>query len=335
MKMERFWKRNILAASVALALAATAPAAQERTLTFAGGPQGSVNYIIASGIGTVLSRHTDIRVTVVPYQGTTTLLPAVARGEPPIAANDAGSVQQGFTGTGQFSTAHDTLRLLSSGSMNHVAIAVRADSDIHSVADLRGKRITAQFAALPVCRIHGDATMANIGLEWSDVRAVPVTNIIQAAQALAENRVDAMLCAAPGIAALREIHARTPLRFIGVDGSPEAMERANAFYIYEGGAETLPAGAFGWLPNETAFLAYPWYLYAHEGLSDDLVADVLGVMWQHNGELRETHPIFRGWTTSAMMTEAPIVPYHSGAIAFYRSVGAWTEAAEAGQSRFD
>lgn len=319
-------RRFSTALSLAAALAAgivTGPAGAQEAITFAAGPQGSANYIVASGIGTVLARHSDLRVTVVPYQGTTTLLPAVARGEAPVGANDAGSVYQGYAGTGQFDTAHPNLRLLSSGSMNQVAIAVRADSDIRTADDLRGKRVTARFAALPVCQIHAEATLANLGLSWDDVRQVPVTNIVQAAQALGEGRVDAMLCAAPGIAALREIHARTPLRFIGIDGSPEAMERARAHYTYNAAAQTLPADAFGWLPNEAAFLAYPWYLYAAAELDEGAVRTILGVMWDHNDELKDMHPILRAWTPEAMVTREPVLPYHPAAAAFYADKGVW------------
>ncbi|MEQ8516543.1 MAG: TAXI family TRAP transporter solute-binding subunit, partial [Chromatocurvus sp.] len=201
----------------------TPAAAQDVKLSLAAGPQGSVNYVLASGFGTVISRYTKYRVTVVPYQGTTTLLPAISDGRHQAGVNDAGSVYEGFNGVGQFKTPHKSLRLLSSGSVNHIAIAVRADSDIKTAADLKGRKVTAVFAALPICKTHSNAILDNLGIKWSEVRQVPVTNIIQAAQSLADGRVDAMLCAAPAIAKFREIHARTPLRFIGIDASPAAM----------------------------------------------------------------------------------------------------------------
>lgn len=326
--------KRTLTAMAAVAITAASPAvAQEGELGLAAGPQGSVNYVLASGFGTVISRYTDHKVTVVPYQGTTTLLPSIADERHDAGVNDAGSVYEGYNGVGQFEQPHKSLRLLSSGSVNHIAIAVRADSDIEAPEDLRGKKVTAVFAALPICKAHSDAILDNLGIEWSEVREVPVTNIIQAAQALADGRVDAMLCAAPAIAKFREIHAQTPLRFIGIDPDPAAMERAREHYRYNSEAAVLPEGTYGWLPNEATFLAYPWYLYGNEGMDGKVVQQVLQVIWDHKKDLAATHPIFRGWGHDAMVTSEPQIPYHPGAIAFYKDKGVWTAEVDAAQQK--
>jgi hypothetical protein len=319
-------------AALAVSVASTV-SAQEVKLSLAAGPQGSVNYVLASGLGTVLSRHTKYRITVVPYQGTTTLLPSIADGRHDVGVNDAGSVYEGYNGVGQFKAPHKSLRLLSGGSVNHVAIAVLASSDIKSAKDLKGRKVTAVFAALPICKTHSNAILANVGLTWSDVRQVPVTNIVQAVQALADGRVDAMLCAAPAIAKFREVHAQTPLRFISIETDAEAMERARKFYRYTGKASVLRQGTYGWLPNEAAFLAYPWYLYANANLDNEVAQRILQIVWDHQKDLAATHPIFRGWTHKAMLTNEPQIPYHPGAVSFYKGKGLWTPAIDAEQKK--
>ena len=332
-RVERMFKSTIVGMA-AIAIATASPvAAKEIKLSLAAGPQGSVNYVLASGFGTVISRYTDYKVTVVPYQGTTTLLPAIADGRHDAGVNDAGSVYEGYNGVGQFKQPHKSLRLLSSGSVNHIAIAVRANSDIKSPQDLKGKRVTAVFAALPICQTHSNAILDNLGIKWSEVRKVPVTNIIQAAQALADGRVDAMLCAAPAIAKFREINAQTPLRFIGINPDPAAMKRARKHYRYNSKAAILPKKTYGWLPNKAAFLAYPWYLYGNEKMDQKVVQKILQVIWDHKKELAATHPIFRGWTHKAMLTTEPQVPYHPGAVAFYKGKGVWTDEVAAAQKK--
>jgi hypothetical protein len=272
-------------------------------------------------------------VLAIAYAGSSLSLPLVQQGDPALGVNNAGIVYQGYVGVGEFDRPHPAMRLLSAGSQNTISIAVKEDSPIKTGADLRGKRIAAKYVALPTCHDHATAILANLGMTWDDVKQVPVTNIVTAAKALGDGQADAHLCASPAIAALREIHVRTPLRFISVDPSPEAMARAQKFFRYSEKAAFLKKGAMGWLPEDTYMLEFPWVLFGNANLSDDVAYRIMKAVWEHNDELGATHPILAAWTPETMVRADIGVPYHPGAIRLFKEKGAWTPAAEAAQAK--
>lgn len=247
----------------------------------------------------------------------------MAQGDPQIGVNNGGSVYQGLVGESEFNRAHPTLRMLSGGSPNNITVAVRDNSPIKTGPEIRGKRVASGWAALPVCQIHASAMLANYGLGWDDVRPVPVTNIITAARALADGQIDALLCASPAIAALR---------FISIDESPAAMARARHHYRYSEKAVLLKKGALGWLPEDTRTFDYPWSLFANEKLNDEAAYRIVKAIWEHNDELATIHPILAAWKPARMVDPEMGVPYHPGAVRFYKEKGAWTPQAEAAQS---
>ncbi len=294
------------------------------SLSIASGPQGSINYTISAGLATIITKHTSMRTTVVPHGGTSPLPMALVRGDPPLGVT---------TGTPptfkihlnerQFTMLKDKLRIVNAGTRNTITFAVHADSDIRTIADIKGKRVTAEYSALPPCRIHTEALLANIGLTLKDMRPVPVTGIIQAVRALGERRVDVLTCGSPAIRALRQVHARTPIRFVSIDPSPEAMARALAIYTYSKSAVGLKKGAYGWLPADGWFLTHPWFFYGSKDLSNDVVYAVVKAIWENYGELKKIHGILRGWAPRVLVQKDAITPYHAGAIRFFKEVGAW------------
>ena len=303
------------------------------SLPIAAGPQGSINYAIAAGIASVVARHTAMKSIVIPYAGTALSLPMVSQGDPPVSVNDGGSVYQAYVGERQFDRAYPNLRLLSIGSPNNLTTAVKEDSPIRTGADLRGKRVAAKFPALPSCEVHTEALLANFDLGWNDVRPVPVTNIVAAAQALATGQADALVCASPAIAALREVHIRTPLRFISVDPAPAAMERARKIYKYNEKAVLLKQGAMGWLPGDTWLVDFPWYMFSNAAISDDTAYAIVKAIWDYNDELGDIHPILKQWTRAGMATTDATIPFHPGAIRFYKEAGVWSAALDAAQKK--
>jgi TRAP transporter TAXI family solute receptor len=170
-------------------------------------------------------------------------------------------------------------------------------------------------------------------MTWSDVREVPVTNVPAAAKALGDDQADAHLCASPAIAALREVHVRTPLRFISIDPSPEAMARARKVYNYSEKAALLKKGAMGWLNDDTWMLDFPWVLFVNASLPDDVGYRIVKAIWEHQDELAAIHPTLAEWKHDRMVASDIGVPYHPGAVRLFKEKGAWTPAAEAAQNK--
>jgi TRAP-type uncharacterized transport system substrate-binding protein len=79
-------------------------------------------------------------------------------------------------------------------------------------------------------------------------------------------------------------------------------------------------------------LSYDFYLVAREGLPDDLVAEILRVLWEHNATLTKINVPLSDWTPDRFVTPSPSVPYHPGALRFYAERGVWSPGSD-GQGR--
>lgn len=338
--MKRVSKTLSIVAVAGTAILAHAPVVSARAanlpsrLAIAGASQGSINYAVSAAIATVITRFTPMQTTVIPFTGTAGIMPAVANGDPPLGTSAGTPLTfKSYLTPENYARVSKNFRILSAGTPNQITLAVLESSGITSASQIKGKRITAKFSALPECQMHATAMLKDIGLTWNDVVSVPVTSIVQAARALQEGRVEVMACASPAMRGLREVDARTPVRFLSIDGSPAAMARAESIFPYRPKPTTLPKGAFGWLREKATFLTYPWYLYGNKNMSDDVAYAVVKALWDHNSDLRKIHPIMRGWVHKNMVIDNAPVPYDKGAIRFYKEKGVWTAALEAHQKK--
>jgi hypothetical protein len=59
-------------------------------------------------------------------------------------------------------------------------------------------------------------------------------------------------------------------------------------------------------------------------LPDAVVHAALTALWENNDELRKVTPRMRGWTRERMVSTEAAVPYHPGAIKFFRDKGVWS-----------
>jgi hypothetical protein len=123
------------------------------------------------------------------------------------------------------------LRILRSGSgALRLSFVVYADSDIKTIADLKGRRITSDFGGHAAINPIVTATLGYAGLSWKDVTPVPVAGALESPRALGADRVEAAW-ASLGMPVVREIHAKKKVRYISIDKSAKSLEylRKNVF----------------------------------------------------------------------------------------------------------
>ena len=79
----------------------------------------------------------------------------------------------------------------------------------------------------------------------------------------------------------------------------------------------------------TYMMHFSNYLVSRTDVSDDVVYAVVEALWDNYQELGEIHPGLRLWTSDRFVIDDFLVPYHDGAIRFYKEQGLWTDAMEA------
>ena len=320
-------RNGALAAVLAAVFLVTPCFAQ--SLALATDAAGTTVNTIGSAMAKVIAQGAGVNVAVRPFAGPDAWLPLLGRNEIHLGAISSFTAWESYAQKGAGGApVIKNMRLLQSGSGSlYVGYLVLARSDIQSVKDLKGKRVSAAFGGHSAVLNSIASTLAPVGLGWKDVVQVPVVGIVNGIDALVSGRLDATW-AALGQPQVREAHAKVGVRYLSLENSPKALELVRQIAFPGAQLVAVPAGAAPGAERETTMMTYDSYLVATDQLPAETVRKVLTALWDRNAELVATHRNLAGFTRDRAVTNAVVVPYHPAAIAFYKEKGVWTDAAE-------
>lgn len=251
----------------------------------------------------------------------------------------AGSVEMAFSqsdtafwayiGGGPFSGEPPLTTLRSVGALytEAVHLVVRADSPIHSPADLAGRVVSIGE--------HNSGTPADVRLILDAYGIAPgaLTSLnlrfAVAAERLAKGEIDAFfyIGGAP-LPAIAELASSTPIRLIPLDDPATARLREDQRFLQPA---VIPGGTYKDVPD-TATLGVAAELVTAAHVPVPLIHDVTKALWNEATLklLADGHP--RGRTLSPIFAaNTPAIPLHEGAIMYYRETGILaTESKDAG-----
>jgi TRAP transporter TAXI family solute receptor len=300
-------------------------------------PPGTVFYAVASGLAKVAGEAGAARLTVQPYTGSSTFLPLLESGELELGVVNAVDMALAFRGP-DFKIggrnplpAAPGIRLVMRGSPLLIALLVRKDSPIRTVQDVRGKRVTGEYPAHLAVWYNMFGLLGSGGLSWADVKIVPVPAVNDGLDALVQGRADVSTFALGG-AKVKEADAAVGIRFVSTDCSPEGEARLRkavpGYY-----PRWVKAGTTTGIVEDTCAVAYDLYLGAGRSVADAVVEAVLKGVWDHIDKLAPIHPVFREWTRERAVDPDVTIPYHPGAVRFYRERGVWKPGMDQAQQR--
>ena len=140
--MRNLMKCSALAAAVALA--APAFAAKEQFVTFGTGGQTGVYYVVGQSICKLVNRDTEktgVKCNAPSTGGSVDNINAIASGERQLGLAQSDSQFRAFEGLEEFKDKKvDKLRAVFSVHPEPYTVVARADANIKSFADLKGKR---------------------------------------------------------------------------------------------------------------------------------------------------------------------------------------------------
>lgn len=166
-----------LAALAALATAGSASAEIPRSATLATHGVGSLYNALGTGIATVLSRNTPMVVRVQPFAGPPAWLPSMDQGDTDMGVLTGADAVTSYKGIILYKRPFKNTRLLTVGGAIQLSFYVDKNSAMQTVADLKGKRLPAEFAATPIVSLSTKAALATADLTYDDVVPVPVSNL--------------------------------------------------------------------------------------------------------------------------------------------------------------
>jgi len=324
--------------TVALVVGAGPSEAQiPKSVTLGSNPPGTVFYAIASGLAKTVSGAAGFQMAVQPFSGTSTMLPILASGEMDfgiVNAVDMGLAYRGpgFKIGGRNPFPHSpSVRLVMRGSPLMIGLLVRKDSPIKNVYGIRGKRVTGEYPAHLAVWYNVFGHLSSAGLTWNDVKVVPVPAVNDGVDALIQGRAD-VTAHALNSAKVKEADANIGVRHVSIDCSPEGEKRLRAAVPgYYG--RVVKAGTAAAVVEDTCVEAYDTYFAAGKNTPDQVVEAALRAIWDGIDRLPPIHPMFREWTRERAVDPEVTIPYHPGAIRFYKERGVWKPGMDAAQQK--
>ena len=315
-------KSRLLFTAAAATLALTG-AASAQTYGIGANPQGSIFYAAGAAISKVMVEQAKLQFRVAPYAGSSTYIPLINKGSLAFGLANTAESAFAYKGTEMFKgRPNGNMRAVMLTIPILSGIGVRKDSDIKTIADLKGKRVPVGFNSGRIFHFLMGAALTTHGLSEKDVKGVPTPNFVEGIKAFMAGRMDVgYFPYNSGIA--KQAMATIPggWRYLSIDGSPEGQKKMEAFTPTSMAAKVTPG------PNSTGVTENPTYLVrvdillmASNKVPDDVVYTVVKTAYENKPALAKALGAFNRFDPKGMMRPHP-APYHPGAIKFYKEVG--------------
>jgi TRAP transporter TAXI family solute receptor len=290
-----------------------------RTAAIGTNPAGTGAHAIASALAAVASKATPIGGKVQPYNGPNAWMPLLESGEIEMGIINILDSHMAATGTGNYKAAYPSVRIISGGVFPFTAgLIIRDKLDVKQISDLKGKRLAWDYGGHAINQTWQNAVMEAGGLKPSDVQQVRVSNLNDGVRAVPEGKVDAAFTAV-GIGVVEEANAMEPIRFVSMPNTDAANKILGRY-----GASVVKSDPAAGIKGETYVIGYPLQLVSSAKVSDKTIATLLKAWWDNMAELQTIHPLLKRWTKDTQALTNFTVPYHSGAVKFYKEVGIWS-----------
>lgn len=224
-----------------------------------------------------------------------------------------------YTGTGTMEGKEPAkdLRTIAALFEEHIHLIALADSDINSVADLKGKRVSLDE---PGSGTYVDASLileAN-GLSVKDVVAEELKGNA-AAEALRNGKIDAYFVVAGYPAgSLVELASAAPIKLVPIDGKGvEALTSKYGFFS----ASDIPEGTYENIPaTSTVAVGAQWVTNVKE--DEELIYNITKALWNDKSRKLLDVGHAKGVAITAETALNGVgVPLHPGAERFYKEAG--------------
>lgn len=296
---------------------------------------GTTGYSQAVAIGAMLREQYDITLRVIPGQNDISRLRPLNTGRVEFSANGVATY---FAQEGMFQFADPVwgpqpLRLLMSSSGNsNQAVAAAADSGITSFSDLEGRRVPYVRGA-PALNISMEAQMACGGVTWDDVERVDFPGYEAMWDGVIDGDVDVAFGTTVSGPARRLEASPRGIRWLPTPHDDEACwERLRAVGPYfvpkmaTRGPEISEEN-----PQEGPDYPYPLLTSLAEQ-DDEMVYWMVRVINENYDSFKDADPGAIGWALERQTFDW-VVPYHEGAVRYWREIGVWNDELEAHNQR--
>lgn len=280
-------------------------------------------------IGTAVAKAANdagINATIQPATSPNQYMPLVNQNDVEFGVGNLEEFNNALQGIEWFSgSVNPDLRVVGLIMPIKEAIFVRADSDIKSVADLKGKPMVDGYTAQNTILPQLDAIYATAGLTRADMQPVQVPSVVGGADAFISGESVGFIFA-HGAGKVREADAAVGgIRALGVPDTPEAVEAIRQHWKSGFVVKMEPGPANPGVLEPGTYIAYPQLVFTNAKVDEEIVYQMTKVLYESKDAMKAAFPPFAAFEPGDMVGETAPGEYHPGAIRFYKEAGIWKE----------
>ena len=295
-------------------------------LSIATGGTGGVYYPYGGGLAKVISDNVDgVEATAEVTAGTVDNLKFLGARSADLAFALADSLDDAANQRGAFADFGAVpMRALAVLYDNYNHLVSVTSTDIETVGDLRGRVVSTgapgsgtEISAFRILEASGVDPDADITKQSLSAAA--------SVDAIKDDKIDAFFFSG-GLptGAILDL-ASTPGRTIKVvpnGGTLEVLQAEFGSLVYHNAP--IPPSTYPGMEETVTVVAVSNVLVVHPDMDEQLAYDLTRVLFDHHDELAAVHPMAAVLTLESAIVGSPI-PFHDGAIRYYREQGAWAD----------
>ncbi len=290
----------------------------------------SSGYAQSIGIGQMLTKKYGTALRVIPGKNDVSRQVPLRENQTPLCACGSAAYfsQEGVMMFGTKAWGPQRIfNLFNNIGDNGQQGVVAGDAGVKTIKDIKGKRVTWVRGA-PALNVNMTAFLAFAGLTWDDVQRVDVPGWGQSMQAIINGQAD--VAWGSTVSSVYNQLAASPrgLYFVAMPHSDkEAWARATAInplwapQMVSVGVN-VEANEQGKVPYEGNNFPYPLFISTDKA-SDELAYGLTKAVMENYEEIKDSGPSMSGYQLSKQNLKF-VMPYHPGAIAYYKEKGVWT-----------
>lgn len=302
---------------------------------------GSAGYNEAVAMGAALQDEAGINLRILPAGNDVSRMEPLRQGKVQFSLNGIGVylAQEGVLDFGSENWGPQKIRVLGTNSGGGVAMSVgvareacdkvgKPDCEGFTYADIKGLRV-AQIKGAPALNTNTTSWLAYGGLGWDDVDIVEFGGFGAAWKGMVDGTVDVAFSSTNSGVTYEAAASPRGLYWPPFDPSDDAafarLTEVAPYYIKSRG--TVGANIDGTNGRDMAAFPYP-ILIGLDDTDEDLVYNMTKAIFELLPAFSGKTPGIEGWAMKFQQFEW-VIPYHAGAIRYYKEAGAWTDAAQA------
>jgi len=315
-------KRFVLCVVIVLALALAVPsvnAAGRRFLSIASGWVTGAYYPFAGAVSRVAwksLKEKNIKVTAESSGASVANAKLIGKSDTDFALLQNDIASYAYYGKLMFDKPIKSLLGCMTLYPETIQIVARKASNINSVADLRGKRVSIGPLGSGTTE-NAKQILAAWGMSTSDLKSQQL-KASQAADYMKDGRLDAYFnTTAVGAAHIIDTCVLVPSNIVPITG-PNADKLMKEFTFYAN--DTIPPGIYKGVDSPVKTIAVMAMMVARADLEEDIVYAVIKATYEDLDQVKKAHAKFKGIDVKNALVGMS-VPLHPGAEKYFKEVG--------------